>query len=179
MRGDQLKTVSFRWEDVVLENHKKLILTLKCKYSKTEWNTRGRCNERGATLHQRLWGGNTKCLKCSTMKMSRRSSASYSRGVCIWHKYTHITHSYTHNIHKPENKQAILFSYYLGWWIWCILIQNRNSGTGSVLKIKSKLASSQEQNAKAWKQASHSALSDWRSAFGLIACVNIFAQPAF
>lgn len=38
----------FVCREVVLENHKRRMLALRCKYSITEW---GHCNERGAALH--------------------------------------------------------------------------------------------------------------------------------
>lgn len=124
-------------KEVVLKNHNRWILTLRCKYSLTEWDTWGPCNEWGAALHH-IFEGNTICLKWSALKMS------YSCGAWIWHEYTHFTHSYIHNIHKPEPIQAglclknsfRLLDLKLTHVLMGKQTQNRNSYTGSVLKIK-------------------------------------------
>lgn len=99
--------------EVVLENHTKGTLRPRCKYSITEWNTHGRCNEWGAALHH-VFEGNTEYFKRSAIKMSRRSSASYSRGVWIRHRYPHIhTHKYAHTRYQEAGAvQAWLFSYF-------------------------------------------------------------------
>lgn len=79
---------------------------------------------------------NTKCLKWAAIKLSRRSSASYSCGVWIWRKYTHTSHT-----HTQEGDHT-------SFMIWCMWEQrqNRRSYTGSVVKMKSKLAFSHKQN---------------------------------